>query len=106
MPLWRTWFGLMGLCKIVWNDIVPADNPLDEPHKIPEHVNNYFKFFEGMTGIQLDEEKMLDQSARVYNLQGIMNRMFGFGTREHDYMPYRGIGPVTREEYESRAGAI
>jgi aldehyde:ferredoxin oxidoreductase len=104
MPLWRTWFGLMGLCKIVWNDIVPADNALtDEPHKIPEHVNNYFKFFQGMTGNELDEEKMLDQSARVYNLQRIMNRLLGFGTRKDDYMPYRGMGPVTMEEYESRA---
>ena len=104
MPLWRTWFGLMGLCKIVWNDVVPADNALtDEPHKIPDHVYNYFKFFEGMTGIELDEDKMLDQSARVYNLQRIMNRMLGFGTRKDDYMPYRGMGPVTVEEYESRA---
>ena len=27
----------------------------------------------------------------------------GFGTREHDYPPYRAVGPVTKEEYESRA---
>jgi aldehyde:ferredoxin oxidoreductase len=27
----------------------------------------------------------------------------GFGTREHDAIPYRSMGPVTVEEYESRA---
>jgi aldehyde:ferredoxin oxidoreductase len=27
----------------------------------------------------------------------------GFGTREHDAVPYRSMGPVTKEEYESRA---
>ena len=103
-PLWRTWFGLMGLCKIIWNDVVPADNKFEkEAAKIPDHVNNYFKFFEGMTGDPLDEEKMLNQSARAYNFQRIMNLMLGFGTREHDTMCYRSKGPVTKEEYESRA---
>jgi aldehyde:ferredoxin oxidoreductase len=27
----------------------------------------------------------------------------GYGTRIHDRQPYRAAGPVTREEYESRA---
>jgi aldehyde:ferredoxin oxidoreductase len=27
----------------------------------------------------------------------------GFGTREHDAIPYRSVGPVTDVEYESRA---
>jgi len=27
----------------------------------------------------------------------------GYGTREHDMPPYRAVGPVTDEEYESRA---
>ena len=26
----------------------------------------------------------------------------GFGRREHDALPYRAVGPVTVEEYESR----
>jgi aldehyde:ferredoxin oxidoreductase len=103
-PLFRTWFGLMGLCKIVWNDVVPADNATrQEAHKIPEHVENYWKFFEGLTGIELDEQKMLEQSARVYNLQRILCRKLGFGTRKDDMVPYRAVGPVTVEEYESRA---
>ncbi|MDD5657703.1 MAG: aldehyde ferredoxin oxidoreductase C-terminal domain-containing protein [Elusimicrobia bacterium] len=103
-PLWRTWFGLLGLCKLCWNDIVPADNHLErEPAKVPGHVRDYFEFFEGMTGVPMDENKMLEQSARVYNLQRVLCRMLGFGTREHDRIPFRAMGPVTVEEYESRA---
>ena len=41
-------------------------------------------------------------SERVYNFQRIFNLRQGFGTREHDTLPYREIGPVTVEEYESR----
>ena len=105
-PLWRTWFGLHGLCKLIWNDIVPSSNKTHKPQvaaKVPEHVEDFFKFFEGMTGETLDEEKMLDQSARVHNLQRVMCRMLGFGTRKDDMPPYRAVGPVTKEEYESRA---
>lgn len=104
-PLWRTWFGLHGLCKIVWNDITPADNRKHPPQiaaKIPEHVDNYFKFYEGMTGEKLDEEKMLAQSARVHTLQRLMSVMLGFGRREDDIPPFRAMGPVTKEEYLSR----
>ena len=103
-PLFRTWFGLFGLCKLLWNDVVPADNYREkEAHKIPGHVHNYHRYVEAMLGIEgMNEEKMLEQSARVYNLQRAMNRLMGFGTREHDYPPYRSMGPVTAEEYESR----
>jgi len=105
-PLWRTWFGLLGLCKLIWNDVVPADNKKHPPQvaaKVPGHVEDFFKFFEGMTGQKLDEDEMLKQSARVHNLERIIIRMLGFGTRKDDMPPYRAIGPVTKEEYESRA---
>ncbi len=104
-PLWRTWFGLNGLCKLIWNDVVPADNGKYKPQeaaKIPEHVDHFFKFFEGMTGIKLTEQKMLDQSARVYNLQRSMSVWLGKGKRIDDTPPFRAVGPVTVEEYESR----
>ena len=33
-PRFRTWFGLVGLCKLPWNDVVPENNALtDEPAK-------------------------------------------------------------------------
>jgi aldehyde:ferredoxin oxidoreductase len=104
-PLFRTWFGLLGLCKIIWNDVAPADNskyPPAEAAKIPEHVENYWKFFEGMTGRPLDEKKMLEQSERVFNLQRLISYYMGYGTRKDDIPPLRAIGPVTEEEYLSR----
>ena len=32
-PLFRTWFGLHGLCKLPWNDIEPADNAEHRPSR-------------------------------------------------------------------------
>lgn len=102
-PLFRTWFGLVGLCKLPWNDIKPADNDqTEEPAKIIDHVRNYIDIFNGVTGKNIDLEELLLQSERVYNLQRVFNLRMGFGTREHDRIPYRAMGPVTVEEYESR----
>jgi len=52
--------------------------------------------------VKLTSEDMLNESARVYNFQRIFNIRMGKGLRVHDHAPYRSIGPVTREEYESR----
>ncbi|MFO8067772.1 MAG: aldehyde ferredoxin oxidoreductase C-terminal domain-containing protein [Bacteroidales bacterium] len=103
-PMFRTWFGLVGMCKLCWNDVVPKGNEnTDEPHKIPEHVANYVAIFEAVTGKPFSKEEMIRQSERVYNFQRIFNLRRGFGTRKHDAQPYRACGPVTVEEYESRA---
>ncbi len=103
-PLWRTWFSLHGLCKLPWNDILPANNAeTDEPEKVPEHVENYTWLYEGVTGKPVTPEDLILQSERVYNFQRVFNLKMGFGTREHDYPPYRAMGPVTVAEYESRA---
>lgn len=48
-------------------------------------------------------EDLILQSERVYNFQRVFNLRMGFGRREHDAIPYRSVGPVTVEEYESRA---
>jgi aldehyde:ferredoxin oxidoreductase len=45
----------------------------------------------------------VEDSERVYNFQRVFNLRRGFGTRIHDRQPYRAAGPVTQEEYESRA---
>jgi aldehyde:ferredoxin oxidoreductase len=103
-PMWRTWFSLHGLCKLPWNDIIPeGNNETDEPAKVPEHVENYTWLYEGLTGQVVTAEDLVLQSERVYNFQRVFNLKLGFGTREHDYPPYRAMGPVTVEEYESRA---
>jgi len=102
-PLFRTWFSIAGLCKLPWNDIMPADNHLtDEPAKVPEHVDNYIALFKAVTGKDFSKKEMLRQSERVYNLQKVFCLRMGKGLREYDYPPYRAVGPVTVEEYESR----
>jgi len=102
-PMFRTWFGLQGLCKLCWNDVVPESNKeADEPHKIPEHVDNYVAIYQGVTGKPLDKEELIRQSERVYNFQRVFNIRRGFGLRAHDAQPYRAAGPVTEEEYLSR----
>jgi aldehyde:ferredoxin oxidoreductase len=103
-PMFRTWFGLNGLCKLPWNDVVPEDNKLTkEPAKVMSHVENYAKFFYAVTGKKISVDDIIRMSEPVYNFQRIFNLRFGFGTREHDTVPYRAVGPVTKEEYESRA---
>ncbi len=102
-PMFRTWFGLMGLCKLPWNDVEPADNAeTDEPAKVPEHVQNYVDIFNAVTGQNVTKEGLIAQSERVYNFQRVFNLRMGGGTREGDRIPYRSVGPVTNEEYLSR----
>ncbi len=102
-PMFRTWFGLIGLCKLPWNDVEPEDNAeQDEPAKVPEHVDNYVTVFNSVTGKTIDKRELVRQSERVYNFQRIFNLRRGYGRREHDAQPYRAAGPVTSEEYESR----
>jgi aldehyde:ferredoxin oxidoreductase len=83
-PMFRTWFGLVGLCKLPWND-------------------NYVTIFNAVTGSNIDRHEIVRQSERVYNFQRIFNIRRGYGLRKHDAQPYRAAGPVTTEEYESRA---
>jgi len=102
-PMWRTWFSLHGLCKLPWNDITPENNKKTaEPAKVEEHVENYAWIHEGVTGIPTTPQKLLDQSERVYNFQKVFSMRMGRVGRQHDYPPYRAMGPVTAEEYESR----
>jgi aldehyde:ferredoxin oxidoreductase len=103
-PMFRTWFGLAGFCKLPWNDVEPEDNPKNaEPAKVPEHVDNYVTIFNAVTGLNIDKAELIKQSERVYNFQRIFNLRRGYGMRKHDAQPYRACGPVTKEEYESRA---
>ncbi|MDX9929317.1 MAG: aldehyde ferredoxin oxidoreductase C-terminal domain-containing protein [Bacteroidales bacterium] len=103
-PMFRTWFGLNGLCKLPWNDVEPADNAkTSEPAKVPEHVDNYVTIYKAVTGRPFDKHRLIEDSERVYNFQRVFNLRRGYGTRKYDAQPYRAAGPVTVEEYESRA---
>jgi len=102
-PMWRTWFGLNGLCKLPWNDVEPINNAeTDDPSKVPEHVQNYVELQNAITGWNVDKEKLILQSERCYNWQRAMNVWMGRGLRKDDWIPYRSMGPVTKMEYISR----
>lgn len=102
-PMFRTWFGLCGLCKLPWNDIVPLDNKENpEPAKVVKHVEWYAQYFTAVTGRKVGPDDLIAMSEAVYNFQRIFNLRMGFGRREHDAIPYRAMGPVTTEEYASR----
>jgi len=102
-PMFRTWFGLAGLCKLPWNDVEPVGNAeTDEPAKVPEHVDNYVAIFKAVTGLEFDKHEMIRQSERVYNFQRIFNIRRGYGVRKDDAQPYRAAGPVTVDEYTSK----
>ncbi len=59
--------------------------------------------FAGVTGREVNAADLISMSERVYNFQRVFNLRLGFGRRAHDAIPYRSVGPVTAEEYESRA---
>ena len=102
-PMFRTWFGLCGLCKLPWNDIVPEDNKdAEDPAKVIKHVEWYAEYFSAVTGRKVAPDDLIAMSEAVYNFQRIFNLKMGFGHREHDNIPYRAMGPVTKAEYESR----
>ncbi|MEE4365470.1 MAG: aldehyde ferredoxin oxidoreductase C-terminal domain-containing protein [Desulfotignum sp.] len=102
-PMFRTWFGLCGLCKLPWNDIVPEDNKdTEEPAKVIKHIQWYADFFSAITGKKTSTDDLISMSEAVYNFQRVFNLKMGYGTRDHDTIPYRAMGPVTAEEYESR----
>ncbi|MEA1878113.1 MAG: aldehyde ferredoxin oxidoreductase C-terminal domain-containing protein [Bacteroidota bacterium] len=102
-PMFRTWFGLVGLCKLPWNDVEPSNNAeTDEPAKVPEHVDNYVTLYKSVTGKEFDNVRMIEDSERIYNFQRVFNLRRGYGTRKHDAQPFRAAGPVTLEEFESR----
>ena len=102
-PMFRTWFGLNGLCKLPWNDVEPENNhETAEPAKVPEHVDNYVAIYNAVTGLNINKKDIITQSERVYNFQRIFNIRLGKGLRKNDAQPYRACGPVTEEEYLSR----
>ena len=79
-PMFRTWFGLMGLCKLPWNDVEPENNAeTAEPAKVPEHVDNYLTIFKGVTGKEIDTTEMIRQSERCLQLPAHLQHPHGQG---------------------------
>ncbi len=92
--LWNSWFSLCGLCGLPWNSL--------DPEKAPARVLSYCGLFEGVTGSGQTPGSLLEMSERVHNFRRVFDLRMGYGTREHDSLPYRAQGPVTEDEYETR----
>ncbi len=105
-PNFRTWFSLVGLCKLPWNDIEPADNATahrpQDAAKVPEHVQNYVDIFNAVTGRNISKEELVLMSERVYNFQRVFNLRMGKGTRKDHNIPLRALGPVYPDEWLAR----
>jgi aldehyde:ferredoxin oxidoreductase len=102
-PLFRTWFNIVGLCKLPWIDVRhPEAGKTAEPAKNLPSIEYYL----GMVNATLGTEKTLDdlifESERLYTFQKLFNLRQGAGTREHDRVPLRAMAPVFVNEYESR----
>jgi len=67
------------------------------------HVGWYAEYFSAVTGRHVEPTDLITMSERVYNFQRVFALRLGHGTRADDAIPYRAMGPVTAEEYESRA---
>ena len=105
-PNFRLWFSLVGLCKLPWNDIEPEDNHTKyqgiEAAKVPEHVENYVKIYNAVTGKNVGKDDLITMSERVYNFERIFNLRMGKGTRANHNCPNRGLGPVFEDEWMAR----
>jgi aldehyde:ferredoxin oxidoreductase len=102
-PLFRTWFNIVGLCKLPWIDVRhPEAGKTAEPAKNLPSIEYYL----GMVNATLGTEKSLDdlifESERLYTFQKLLNLRQGVGTRKHDRIPLRAMSPVFVNEYESR----
>ena len=106
-PLFRTWFGLMGLCKLPWNDIEPADNAQHRRagQGARARARTTCELYAGITGQRGDDRgQLIAQSERRLQLPARLQPADGHRARaSSDWPPYRSVGPVTKEEYESRA---
>ena len=103
-PMWRTWFSLHGLCKLPWNDISPENNQancrtcqsggacgklhLDPPgrDRHPYHDRRLC---------------WINPSASTTSRKSSPSAWDAWAANM-TIPPYRAMGPVTVEEYESR----
>jgi aldehyde:ferredoxin oxidoreductase len=67
-----------------------------------KHVEWYAQYYSSVTGDEKTPDGLIEMSEAVYNFQRIFNLRMGSGRRANDTLPYRAMGPVTADEYESR----
>jgi len=102
-PLMRTWFNIMGLCKLPWIDVRhPEAKDTENPAKNLPTVEYYVELANATLGTDKTLDDMLRDSERCYLLHKLINLRQGFGTREHDRIPLRAMSPVFVNEFTSR----
>jgi len=102
-PLFRTWFNIVGLCKLPWIDVRnPKAKDTPFPAKNLPTVDYYLELVNGTFGTNKTLDDLLLDSERCYMLQKLINLRQGFGTREFDAVPLRAMAPVFMHEYRSR----
>lgn len=102
-PLFRTWFNIVGLCKLPWIDVRhPEAKNTDNPAKNLPTIEYYVDLVNGTLGTDKTLEDLLEESERSYLLHKLINLRQGFGTRRHDAIPLRAMAPVFMKEFLSR----
>jgi aldehyde:ferredoxin oxidoreductase len=102
-PLFRTWFNIVGLCKLPWIDVRhPEAGKTPEPAKNLPSIEYYLQMVNSTLGTQKTLEDLIFESKRLYTFQKLFNLRQGKGTRKHDRIPLRAMAPVFENEYESR----
>ncbi len=103
-PLFRTWFNIVGLCKLPWIDVRhPEAKDTAEPAKNLPSIDYYLEMVNATLGTSKTLDDLIFESERIYTFQKLFNLRQGVGTREHDRIPLRAMAPVFENEYESRA---
>ncbi len=102
-PLMRTWFNMVGLCKLPWIDVRhPEAKNTDDPARNMPTVEYYIELVNATLGTEKTLDDLLADSERCYLLHKLINLRQGFGTREHDRIPLRAMSPVFLNEFTSR----
>jgi aldehyde:ferredoxin oxidoreductase len=102
-PLFRTWFNIVGLCKLPWIDVRHPDaKDSENPAKNFPSIDYYLELVNATLGTEKSLEDLLIESERCYLLHKLINLRQGYGTRIHDMIPLRAMAPVHLNEFESR----
>ncbi|MEW6671174.1 MAG: aldehyde ferredoxin oxidoreductase C-terminal domain-containing protein [Thermodesulfobacteriota bacterium] len=102
-PLFRTWFNIVGLCKLPWIDVRhPEAKNTDDPAKNLPTIAYYLGLVNGTLGTRKTLDDLLTESERSYLLHKLINLRQGFGTRMYDGIPLRAKAPVYMNEFLSR----
>ena len=103
-PLFRTWFNIVGLCKLPWIDVrhPEAGSTSDPAKNLPTIEECYLELVNATLGAEKTIDDLLLESERCYILHKLINLRQGFGTREHDAIPLRAMAPVFIHEFLDR----